>query len=56
MADWVSVMEPGIDEKPGIAGRAIKEYVVVAVTVTELFVLDSGELAVAVTLSVPASA
>ena len=34
VADWVSVIVPGIDGKPCIAGSAIGAKVVVAVTVT----------------------
>jgi hypothetical protein len=56
VADCDSAMLLGIAPKPGMARRAINEYVVVAVTVTVLFVLDAGELAVAVTESASSSA
>lgn len=50
VAVCLSVMVPGIDERPFMAPIATKLYVVVTVTVTVLFDAEPGVDAVAVTV------
>jgi hypothetical protein len=53
VADWLSEIEPGIDGNFSSDGKAMRLKVVLTVTVTVLFELAAGEVAVAATVMLP---